>query len=438
MRSFLPLAVGLAAFSYSAQADDLSSAVGKDLPYLKSLYLGLHQTPELSFQEEKTAARMAEELRKAGFKEVTTGVGGHGVVGVLRNGEGPVLLIRTDMDALPVQEKTGLPYASKVSVPDGQGGMVPVMHACGHDIHMSVWIGAARRLAATKDQWRGTLVMIGQPAEERSGGANAMLKDGLYTRFPKPTHTLALHDSAGLPAGHVGINPGYALANVDSVDITVKGIGGHGAYPQTTKDPVVLASQIVLALQTLVSREKDPSQAAVVTVGSIHGGTKHNIISDSVKLQLTVRSYDDEVRQNLLSGIKRIAEGQAISAGLPTELMPVVSFTDDSTPATYNTEKLTGQVEAAFKQRFGEARLHRTTPVMGGEDFSRYYRADKSIESTVFWLGAVKQSTWEDARKTGAILPSLHSPFFAPDPEPTLATGVEAMTVAALSILGKK
>ncbi|MGK2285164.1 amidohydrolase [Pedomonas sp. V897] len=430
---------GLAAMLLAtpASADPLRDAIAADLPYLQNLYVDLHKSPELSFHEVKSSARMAAELKKAGFTSVTTGVGGHGVVGVLKNGEGPTLLIRADMDALPVQEQTGLPYASTVTVKDDSGATVPVMHACGHDIHMSAWVGTARRLAALKDQWRGTLVMIAQPAEERGSGASAMLEDGLYERFPKPDHVVALHVNAGIPAGSVGVHAGFAMANVDSVDVTIRGIGGHGAYPHTTKDPVVLAAQIVNALQTLVSRNTNPADPAVVTVGSIHGGTKHNIIPDTVKLQLTVRSYTDEVREQLLSGIRRIAEGQAASFGLPQELWPVVEVKNENTPAVFNTETQSTRLAEVFKARFGADRVVETTPVMGGEDFARYWRADRSLESTLFWLGAVKQSTWDEAQKSGKTLPSLHSPFFAPDPQPTLATGVEAMTAAALSILGK-
>lgn len=431
---------GLAAMlaAMPAQADPLRDAISADLPYLQSLYVELHKSPELSFQEAKSAARMAAELKKAGFKEVTTGVGGHGVVGVLKNGDGPTLLIRADMDALPVKEQTGLPYASTVVTKDETGAEVPVMHACGHDIHMSAWVGTARRLVALKDQWRGTLVMIAQPAEERGGGAKAMLEDGLYARFPKPTHAVALHVNAAIPAGSVGVHSGFAMANVDSVDVTVRGVGGHGAYPHTTRDPVVLAAHIVTALQTLVSRNNNPANPAVVTVGSIHGGTKHNIIPDTVKLELTVRSYGDDVRESLLTGIKRIAEGQAAAFGIPQEQWPVVEVKNEYTPSVFNTDAQATRLQDVFKARFGEERVVQTSAVMGGEDFSRYWREDRSIESTLFWLGAVKQSTWDEAQKTGKPLPSLHSPFFAPDPQPVLTTGIEAMTSAALSVLGTK
>lgn len=404
---------------------------------LVDLYTHFHTNPELSFMEEQTSRRMADEFRKAGF-EVTEKVGGWGVVGVFRNGAGPTLMIRADTDALPVREATGLPYASTVTGKDREGNMMPVMHACGHDVHMTVLVGTARQMIAAKDKWKGTLLVIAQPAEERTGGAKQMLDDGLYARFPKPTNTLALHVNAGLPAGSIGTVTGFALANVDSVDILVRGIGGHGAYPQATKDPIVLASQIVLALQTLTSREIDPQDAAVVTVGSLHGGTKRNVIPDEVKLEITVRSYEDSTRKKILDGIRRIAEGQARSAGLPPEKYPVVTSADDATPATYNTPKQTDRLTQLFLQKFGAARVKKTAPVMGGEDFSFFWRADKSIESTIFWLGAVKQSTFDASLKTGAQLPSLHSALFAPDPEPTIATGVDAMTTAALDIFNSK
>jgi len=414
--------------------DPVRTGAAADTPYLVALYKDLHAAPELSFQEVKTAARLAKELRPLGF-EVTEKVGGTGVVAVLRNGDGPVLMIRTDMDALPVDEDTGLPYASKVRARTPDGAESGVMHACGHDIHMASWVGTARRMAALKDQWSGTLVMVGQPAEERSGGAIAMIKDGLYTRFPKPTHALALHDHAALPAGMLAYTPGYAMANVDTVEVTIRGVGGHGAYPHLTKDPVVLAARTVVALQTLVARENDPQSPAVVTVGSIHGGTRPNIIPDAVKLEITVRSYAPEVRQRLLDGIRRVAEGEALAAGMPKDRMPEIAVTPEA-PATFNTDKLTRQVADVLTVRFGRDRVIQIPATMGGEDFSQYWLADKSIESTLFWLGAVKQSTYEAAKGDAQKLPSLHSSKFAPDPAPTLAAGVEAMTAAALSVLG--
>jgi hippurate hydrolase len=342
------------------------------------------------------------------------------------------------MDGLPVVEQTGLPYASKVRGTSRAGGETGIMHACGHDTHMTAWVGAARRLAAMKDQWSGTLVMILQPGEETSEGAQAMLADGLYTRFPKPSHVLAFHDSAGLPAGTIGYSNGFALANVDSVDISVKGVGGHGAYPHTTKDPIVLASRIVTALQTLVSRENDPQSPAVVTVGSFHAGAKHNIISDEAQLLLTVRSYTDETRKLLLDGIKRVVRGEAIAAGMPDDRMPVVTIREaEYTPATFNTAAFTTSTAALLTKRFGPDRVKATPAVMGGEDFSRFWIADKSIESLIFWVGGVPKAQWQKANGDPTKLPSLHSPFWAPDPEPTISTATEAMVTAALGVLKK-
>lgn len=434
--ALVPLVIAALAAPVSA-ADTLRADVQADNSYIVALYKELHQNPEIAFQETKTASRLAGEMKKLGF-DVTTGVGKTGLVAVMKNGPGPVLLIRTDMDGLPVAEETGLPYVSKATATTPAGLSSQTMHACGHDIHMASWIGTARRLSAMKTQWAGTLVMIAQPAEEAGSGARAMLADGLYTRFPKPQYALALHDHAALPAGMIAYSNGWALANVDSVDMTIRGVGGHGAYPHTTKDPIVIAARTVTALQTLVSRENDPQSPAVVTVGSIHGGTSYNIIPDEVRMQLTVRSYTDETRDKLLSGIKRVAEGEAIAAGVPKDRLPIVKAKEEFTPATFNTDKLTRRVADLFTARFGKDRVIQQSAVMGGEDFSEYYRADKSIESMIFWLGAVGRDKWEAAKGNPLNLPSLHSSKFAPDPVPTLLTGVEAMTSAALDILGKK
>jgi hippurate hydrolase len=407
------------------------------MPQLMTLYRDLHANPELSMQEVRTPAKLAAEMRKLGF-DVTEHVGKTGVVSILKNGPGPTLLIRSDMDALPVVEQTNLPFASKVRATARSGVETGVMHACGHDTHMTSFVGTARRLAAMKDQWSGTLVMILQPGEETGEGAKAMLDDGLYARFPKPNVALAFHDAATLPAGVIGVTPGYALANVDSVDILVKGIGGHGAYPQATKDPIVLASRIVLTLQTLVSRENDPANPAVVTVGSFQAGAKHNIISDEAKLQLTVRSYKPEVRKLLLDGIRRIARGEAIAAGMPEDKMPVVTIRDaEYTPATFNTDKISATTLALFQQHFGPDRAIKTPAVMGGEDFSRYWLADKSIESLIFWVGGTPKDKWDAAGGDTQKLPSLHSPFWAPDAEAVISTATEAMTIAALDVLKK-
>lgn len=438
MKKLLGAAVLVALAVTPVQADNVRKAVEIDMPSLMDLYRDLHANPELSFQEFRTSAKLAAEAKRLGFT-VTEKVGQTGVVAVMKNGPGPVVMIRADMDGLPVIEQTGLPYASKVKGVSKTGLETGVMHACGHDTHMSAWVGTARQLAANKDKWSGTLVMILQPAEEIGSGARAMLADGLYTRFPKPKYVIGFHDAAQFPAGVIGYSSGFALANVDSVDIKVKGVGGHGAYPQTTKDPIVLASRIVGSLQTLVSREVDPQDAAVVTVGSIHGGAKHNIISDEVTMLLTVRSYSDETRKLLLDGIRRIAKGEAISAGMPDDRMPeVVIAENEFTPATYNTPELTARMAALFKQRFGDKRVISTPPVMGGEDFSEFYRADKAnIESLIFWVGGVPQDQYDAAMKGGKALPSLHSPYWAPDAEKVISTATEAMTSAAMDLMKK-
>ena len=418
-----------------AHSDTLSDAVAADMPELMELYRHLHANPELSFQEDDTAAHLAAIAEELGF-DVTTGVGGHGVVAVMENGPGPVLLMRADMDGLPVEEQTGLPFASSAVAITDEGIESHVMHACGHDTHMTAWVGAARRLTAMRDQWSGTLVAILQPAEERGAGARMMLEDGLYERFPKPDYAITFHDSASAPAGTIGVVPGYAMANVDSVDIHVHGVGGHGAYPHTTRDPIVLGSRIVGALQTLVSREVDPQQPAVVTVGSFRAGSKHNIISDEAQLLLTVRSYTDEVREQLLSGIERIARAEGMVAGLPEESLPVVTRRNEYTPAVYNTPELSGALMALWRGRFGEDRVLEGQPVMGGEDFSRYYRADReNIQSVLFWVGGVPLDRWDAAQRGEIQLPSLHSPFWAPDAEAVISTATEALVVAALDIL---
>ena len=420
-----------------ALAQELNEAIRQDLPSLMTIYRDLHQHPELSLQETRSAGVMAAEARRLGF-DVTTGVGGTGVVAVLRNGDGPVLMLRADMDALPVEEQTGLPFASRARGTSLAGVESGIMHACGHDTHMSAWIGVARRLVAMRGQWAGTLVMIGQPAEELGLGAKAMLDDGLFTRFPKPGTVIAFHDSATLPAGTIGYTMGPTLANVDSVDIRVRGLGGHGAAPHTTRDPIVLASRIVTALQTLVSRELDPLDAAVVTVGSFHAGTKHNIISDEARLQLTVRSYTPEIRRQLLDGIARIARGEAIAAGIPEDRMPVITSEPNYTPATVNTDAITRSTTDLFRAHFGAERVREIRPVMAGEDFSQYHLADRSIESLIFWVGGVPQERWDAAGGDTARLPSLHSPFFAPDAERVIATATEAMVVAAMGVLGRR
>lgn len=404
-------------------------------PLIK-LYQHLHSNPELSFQEKNTAALMADEFKSLGFK-VTTGIGGHGVVAVLKNGKGPTVMLRADMDGLPVKEQTGLAFASTVEAVEQTGQAVNVMHACGHDIHMTSLIGAARQLIEKKSQWQGTLMLIAQPAEERGAGARNMLDDGLFTRFPRPDYNLALHVNATQPAGNVSISSGWALANVDSVDVTVKGVGGHGAYPHATKDPIVLASSIVMNLQTLVSREIAPIEPAVVTVGSFQAGAKHNIISDEARLQLTVRSYSDEVRKTLLDGIARIAKAQALSFGLPEDRMPVVEVKDEFTPSVWNDPALAKRIKAQFSELLGEDNVVDLPPVMGGEDFSRYGRQDPAIPSLIYWLGTINHKDYAEYTAGKRELPSLHSPFYKPEAELSIATGAKTLSQAALSLFAK-
>ncbi|MFL2843957.1 MAG: amidohydrolase [Alphaproteobacteria bacterium] len=399
-----------------------------------SLYKFLHSNPELSWQEDKTSNYLANILEENGYN-VTRGVGKKGVVAILKNGKGPTLMIRADMDALPVEEKTNLEYASIVRQVNRFGKEVPVMHACGHDIHMSVLIGTAKNLISMKNKWSGTLMLILQPAEEVGQGSLAMLEDGLFERFPRPDFNLALHVGGMGPAGTIGYQLGYAMANVDSVDIIVNGVGGHGAYPHTTIDPIVLASQIVLSLQTIVSRKIDPLEPAVVTVGSIHGGLKHNIISEEVRLQLTLRSYSDEVRNKTINEIKKIVRGLGIAAGLPENKMPNVLVKDEYTPALYNDPEFSIKVLNFIRNEIGKDNVVEISAVMGGEDFARYGRQDPRIPSLLFWLGGTSKENWKKYLNDEIDMVSIHSPFFAPDPEPTITTGIRAMTASALGLL---
>lgn len=430
------LALAILSSCNLAAQTDIKQQINQDYSYLENLYKHLHRNPEISFFEKQTAKKVADELRELNF-EVTENFGGHGVVGVFKNGDGPTIMIRTDLDALPIQEKTGLKYASTKTMTGRDGQATYTMHACGHDVHMTVFTGSARRLIANKTKWSGTLVMIGQPAEERSGGAKAMLAEGLFSKFPRPDYNLAIHVSANLPAGSVGAVGGFAMANVDSVDLIVKGQGGHGAYPHNTKDPVALAAQIVMALQTIVSRETSPLEPAVVTVGSIHGGSQHNIIPNQVKMQLTLRSYSEEVRKNTISSIRRISKNLAKAAGLPDELLPEVKVLDESTPAAYNHPQLTGEAVTLFKELFQNKNVFELEPEMVGEDFGRYGQVEPKIPSLMFRLGTIKSSDFKKAQQGKLRLPTLHSADFAPDPEPTIKTGVEAMTKLAIKLFKK-
>ena len=435
--------LALGALPLSA-GDALDALVEEQVGWLLATYKHLHTNPELSYLEKETGALLARELRRLGY-EVTENVGdygvpgrtAYGVVAVLRNGAGPTVMVRTDSDALPVEERTGLPYASQARA-EFEGAEYPVMHACGHDIHMSSFLGTAALLAQLKDRWSGTLVLIAQPAEERGAGALAMLRDGLYRRFPRPDFAVALHSNANMAAGTVGTRAGYVLANVDSVDITVRGYGGHGSTPEATKDPIVVAAQVVLALQTIVSREVSPFEPVVVTVGSIRGGTKHNIIPDEVHLQITVRSYKPEVRKKVLAAIERITRGVAAAAGIPEERAPVIRISEDEfTPSTYNDPELTERVTAALKRALGAENVLAVEPVMGGEDFSRYGMEEPKVPISMFWLGTVEPARVQEAREKGQRLPSLHSSQYAPLPEPAIRTGVKAMTSAVLELMKK-
>ena len=421
------------------------SMADAELPSLLAIYKDLHTHPELSMHEERSAGIVAKELKLAGC-EVTEHVGKYdkpgpscfGVIGVMKNGAGPTVLVRTDLDALPVHEETGVPYASTVTTKSDDGKDVPVIHACGHDIHMSTFIGTARALAKSKEKWHGTIIFVGQPAEETVGGARALLQDGLYTRWPKPNYALALHDDAEIETGKIGVTEGYAYANVDSVDVTVRGAGGHGAYPHKTKDPIVLSAEMINAWQTIASRENNPIDPLVITVGSIHGGTKHNIIPDEVKMQLTVRTYKKEVRDKVLAAIDRIAKGCATATGLPPDKMPDVHVRqDESTAATYNNPELTRRVTAALKTALGSDKIIAKDPTMGAEDFCEYSLPDHSVPAFMFNVGAVDPAKAAESKKTGTPLPSLHSSKFAPVPEPTIRTGIIGMTSAVLDLVKK-
>ena len=438
-------------------ANDLTDSVAEDHDYVLDLYKHFHENPELSFKEKETAARLASELEDLGFEvterfgddwvkkkvmadvgEIREDVGGYGVVAVMENGDGPTIMLRADMDALPLEEKTGLPYESEVMGQTHTGKDAPIMPACAHDSHVAILIGTARQLVERKDDWSGTLVLIGQPAEEIGLGAKAMLEDGLFEKFPRPDYVLATHTSGWAPAGKISYTSGYALANVDSVDITVKGIGAHGSAPHMGKDPIVIGSQIVNALQTLVSREVNPLQSGVVTVGSFRAGFKHNIIPDEAKLQITVRSYDDDVRKTLLDGIERITISQALSAGLPEDLMPDISIESDYTPSTYNDPEMTDRVMKAVGVSIGEDNVTTQPPSMGGEDFSLFHRYDEDIKTLIFWTGGAEPKAFAEAveNKT-ALPPANHSPFFAPQPGPALKLGVQAMTAGTLELFGE-
>lgn len=397
----------------------------------EALYKDLHQHPELAFQETRTAATLAARLKALGF-DVTTGVGRTGIVGVLRNGSGPTVMLRTELDALPVKENTGLPYASTATSKNAAGETVPVMHACGHDLHMAAWAGTARLMAEHRTRWQGTLVMVGQPAEEAGGGAAGMIKDGLFTRFPRPDFVFALHDDDTMPAGTIGYRAGFFRSMSDAVTMTVFGRGGHGAMPFNTVDPIVLAARIILGLQTIVSRENNPNDPVVITVGSIHGGTQSNVIPHEVRLQLTVRTYTPEVRAKTLAAIRRIARGEAIAAGAPRE--PQVDVPATGNHPVYNDPALTSRLAAALTRGLGEPQVVEMPPKMTSEDFAEYGRA--GIPAALLHIGAVNAEKFAEAKTTGIPVPPPHSPEWAPDLEPTLKGAIRAEVTALLELFG--
>jgi amidohydrolase len=432
----------LCLFSGTAMAQDLPTYVNGQLPGLVDIYKGLHTHPELSHHEEQSSALVATELRKAGYT-VTEHVGKYpdgsqafGVVAILKNGAGPTLLIRSDMDALPIVEETGLSYASTVKTKNASGQEVGVMHACGHDIHMTSLIGTARAMAAMKNQWHGTLMLIGQPSEETIDGAKAMLADHLYERFGKPDMEIALHDTNLGPAGTVFVTPGAAQASSTSVDVIMRGIGGHGSAPQAGKDPIVMAAEFIVQLQTIVSRQEDPHDLTVVTVGDIHGGTKRNIIPDEVKMELTVRTFTDKSLNIVLDGIRRTAQGVALAAGVPDDRAPIITILkEEITPVNYNDPALTARVKSTLVKTLGAQNVKDGESHMGSEDFGVLGLDGHKIPTFMFWLGAMDPAKFAAADAAGKLLPGPHTSRFEPLPEPTLRTGIVSMTVAAMALL---
>jgi amidohydrolase len=436
------LATLLATSLFAAPAlagPDFAPAVDADYAaHLEKLFIDFHKNPELSFKETRTAAIMAKELRAVGGITVTEGVGGTGVVGVMKNGDGPVVLVRADMDGLPLKEDSGLPYMSSVTQTDIDGVVKPVMHACGHDVHITSMIGTARQLAKMKDRWKGTVLFVVQPGEERIDGARRMLADGLYTRFPKPDYAVAFHVTAGIPTGKIGLESGISSSSSDSVDITIHGIGTHGAAPHLGKDPIVMGAEIVMALQTLVSREIAPLKPGVVTVGSFHSGFKHNIISDKAELQLTVRSDDEDTRKKLLDGIKRIAANVGRMNGLPEDKLPQVKVGFESTPVTLNDPELTKRVRGAITSAFGDNIIHYEERAgMGAEDFAYFIQKDMGVPGAYFIVGGTPQAEIDAGKAGGKPVSGHHSPFFKIDPKPSVTLGTTAMTVAVLDLLKK-
>lgn len=431
--SFLIVYGGIAQTDLSSK---IKAEIEKQISNSFELYKDLHQSPELSYMEFETAIKMAVLLKELGF-EVTENVGGNGVVGVLKNGEGPVIMLRTDMDALPIKENTGLPFSSNVIVKDANGLDNPAMHACGHDMHMTMWYGTLHTLINLKESWNGTILAVAQPAEEVSGGADAMIKDGLFSRFPKPDYALAYHVSPDLPAGTIGYFPGPIFAGVSSAEITIYGVGGHGAMPHTTKDPIVLAARTILDIQTIVSREINPVYPVVVSVGSIHGGSRSNIIPEEVKMQLTIRFFKEEVYNQIKEALYRIPRGIAISAGLPEDKMPDVKISEGFTPPVANHPELVIQASVSMSNILGKDKVIQVDPATVAEDFGKYGRTPENVKIALFWAGSVSQKLYKDHVEKGTFLPALHNPAFTPDFESTYRGAVAAMSRAMIDLFNK-
>lgn len=417
--------------------DNILNATNAIIPYFKDLYINLHKNPELSLMEVKTAAKMAENLQKLGF-ETITGFGGNGVVGIFRNGKGKTIMLRTDMDALPVKENTGLPYASTVIMKDLSGNETPVMHACGHDMHMSTWLGTLSVLTEMKEHWIGTLIAVAQPAEEGMRGAASMIDAGLYKKFPVPDFALCYHVNAELPAGTIGYFPGPIFAGVKTAEITVYGIGGHGAMPHKTIDPIVIAARIIMDIQTIVSREVNPVKPAVVTVGSIHGGSRANVIPDEVKMQLTIRFFDNDVLNTVRESLVNICRGAAITAGLPDDRMPLVVFDSENNQPVQNDKDLVMSAVRSMKNILGDTNVIQVDPATVAEDFGIYGRTEEKVPIALFWLGGVNVAKYNNYLTNGTQLPSLHNSSFSPDFEPTFRTGVAAMSRTIIDLFGGK
>ena len=430
---YILLIIGLFSFT---EKKSLNESIKKDLPYLKNLYFNIHKNPEISLMEKETSEKLAVELEKIGF-EVTRKFGGYGIVGVYKNGNGPTILYRTDMDALPMEEKTGLPYASKIITKNYDGSDVGTMHSCGHDMHMTVWTGTARAMIERKNEWEGTLIMLGQPAEEIGRGASMMLNEGLFEKYPIPDYGIALHSSPIIPSGKVGFGKGYTMANTESIDIKVRGQGAHGASPHMSIDPVVTASIIIMELQTIVSRNINPIDDAVITVGSIKGGTKHNIIPDEVNLQLTIRTYKQEVRELIHKRIKEICNGVASSMGLDKSRWPEIIIPEGYTPANFNDSDLVDLMMSSSKEIIGNDNVIVAEPQMVGEDFARFGNTKEKIPTVLYWLGTVPDERMKKYEDGNYALPALHSPFYYPEIERSITTGIKVNTQSLIKIFSK-